>query len=349
MSGLNFPHKKAPSRITMAKVGEGDPRWVVQSREDGKNVNNWHWSETDCIPWARKHLTALLSDLTILDDPEQGHCKTKRVQSVSGECTANIRKGKSIFFYEIEVKVPWEGKLKGSEVNIKGLLTLPYISEEHDDNKMEVKVLCESTGLESERLTSMVRAKGVPVIQNKVAEFLEALRAKFSVKNTTQETPQQLPPLEQKKDTAADPPKPTKSTGTLATKTVKIKEEFRGSANDVYKSMVDPQMLNAIMQGSASMNPIEGGTFSLLGGAITGENIKLVPGTKIVQKWRFTSWPAGHYSRVTIDLTEEEGVTNLSLVQESVPYDDAEKTEEGWRRNIWGRAKMMFGFGPIPF
>lgn len=27
----------------MAKVGEGDPRWIVTGREDGKNVNNWHW------------------------------------------------------------------------------------------------------------------------------------------------------------------------------------------------------------------------------------------------------------------------------------------------------------------
>jgi hypothetical protein len=27
----------------MAKIGETDPRWIVQKREDGKNVNAWHW------------------------------------------------------------------------------------------------------------------------------------------------------------------------------------------------------------------------------------------------------------------------------------------------------------------
>jgi hypothetical protein len=27
----------------MAKWGEGDPRWIVEEREDAKNVNNWHW------------------------------------------------------------------------------------------------------------------------------------------------------------------------------------------------------------------------------------------------------------------------------------------------------------------
>ena len=33
----------------MAKWGEGDPRWIVEHRDDGKNVNNWHW----CVlpPW----------------------------------------------------------------------------------------------------------------------------------------------------------------------------------------------------------------------------------------------------------------------------------------------------------
>ena len=27
----------------MAKWGQGDPRWIVEEREDGTNVNNWHW------------------------------------------------------------------------------------------------------------------------------------------------------------------------------------------------------------------------------------------------------------------------------------------------------------------
>ena len=27
----------------MAKWGEGDPRWIVEERDDGTNVNNWHW------------------------------------------------------------------------------------------------------------------------------------------------------------------------------------------------------------------------------------------------------------------------------------------------------------------
>ena len=29
----------------MAKWGEGDPRWIVEERQDSHNVNNWHWKE----------------------------------------------------------------------------------------------------------------------------------------------------------------------------------------------------------------------------------------------------------------------------------------------------------------
>jgi hypothetical protein len=38
----------------MAKVGEGDPRWIVQNRADGTNVNQWHWTESDFTGWAKK-------------------------------------------------------------------------------------------------------------------------------------------------------------------------------------------------------------------------------------------------------------------------------------------------------
>jgi len=27
----------------MAEFGKGDPRWIVNEREDGRNVNAWHW------------------------------------------------------------------------------------------------------------------------------------------------------------------------------------------------------------------------------------------------------------------------------------------------------------------
>lgn len=278
------------------------------------------------------------------------------MNNVSGECTANIRKGKTIFFYELELKASWEGRVKGDETTTKGQFTAPYISEENDDDKMEVKVSCDTEGVVAEKVLSLVRSRGTSVVQKKIAEFLTALRAEFSVKATPQPAPTQasLPPFQSAAQTApSNPsiaPKATSSSSkSVATKTIKLRDEFRGPAMEVYQSMVDPQRLNAIMQGSATMDPTERGKFSFFNGTITGENVTLVPASKIVQKWRFSSWPEGHYSTVRIDLAEEDGVTVLNLTQENVPSGEADKTEEGWRQNIWGRAKMMFGFGPMLF
>eukprot|EP00210_Caulerpa_lentillifera_P008990 g8580.t1 len=44
----------------MARWGEGDPRWLVENRNDGRNVNQWHWEEFNKIDWAKNRLSELL-------------------------------------------------------------------------------------------------------------------------------------------------------------------------------------------------------------------------------------------------------------------------------------------------
>ena len=43
----------------MAKLGEGDARWIVRKRDDGANVNGWHWSEKNLTPWSEERLREL--------------------------------------------------------------------------------------------------------------------------------------------------------------------------------------------------------------------------------------------------------------------------------------------------
>mmetsp|Transcript_12156 Transcript_12156/g.30794 ORF Transcript_12156/g.30794 Transcript_12156/m.30794 type:complete len:116 (-) Transcript_12156:1229-1576(-) len=44
----------------MALKGEGDPRWIVEEREDGKNLNAWHWEERNLLPWIKSRLPHFL-------------------------------------------------------------------------------------------------------------------------------------------------------------------------------------------------------------------------------------------------------------------------------------------------
>ena len=45
----------------MAKLGEGDERWIVKEREDGAIVNYWHWQEMDAFEWSRSRFAHLLT------------------------------------------------------------------------------------------------------------------------------------------------------------------------------------------------------------------------------------------------------------------------------------------------
>lgn len=50
----------------MAKLGEGDARWIVNDMGDsGKNVNNWHWREYDCLQWSEAQLKNSLIGLDL--------------------------------------------------------------------------------------------------------------------------------------------------------------------------------------------------------------------------------------------------------------------------------------------
>jgi activator of HSP90 ATPase len=96
----------------MALKGQGDPRWIVESRADGANVNAWHWTETDLSEWAKDKLKQLLAGIPIESDKFVGGTTT--VTHVDGDVTVNTRKQKTIVLYELDVTVKWEGQLTSS-------------------------------------------------------------------------------------------------------------------------------------------------------------------------------------------------------------------------------------------
>ena len=52
----------------MAKLGEGDARWIVRERDDGANVNGWHWSEKNLTPWSEERLRELLVGISAFEE-----------------------------------------------------------------------------------------------------------------------------------------------------------------------------------------------------------------------------------------------------------------------------------------
>lgn len=152
----------------MAKVGEGDARWIVQERADGTNVHGWHWQERDVLKWSQARLTELLSNLTILNGQDQVFISSTTIESVTGEALINNRKKKLIPSYELAVKGQWTGEIKdGSQnsiVSASGNFQLPYISDENADEDPELTVSLTDEGAGQQRLKQAFVNKGKMVL-----------------------------------------------------------------------------------------------------------------------------------------------------------------------------------------
>ena len=91
----------------------------------------------------------------------------------------------------------------------------------------------------------------------------------------------------------------------------------------------------------ASISRRVSGKFTAYDGYIEGVNLELTPDKKIVQSWRGSDWPVGHYSRATFSLREIEGGTQLTFTQTDVPEDQYESISQGWRDYYWKPMKKM--------
>jgi activator of HSP90 ATPase len=86
---------------------------------------------------------------------------------------------------------------------------------------------------------------------------------------------------------------------------------------------------------SADISKAEGGAFKMFGGDISGRNIELVPGTRVVQAWRSGAWPAGVYSLVSFVLSSDGKDTKLVFDQVGYPADAHDMLDGGWSQMYW--------------
>jgi activator of HSP90 ATPase len=124
-------------------------------------------------------------------------------------------------------------------------------------------------------------------------------------------------------------------------KTIKQAVTFKASAHDVYEALMDAEKHARFTGDRASISRKVGGAFTAYGDYIEGKNIELVPDQKIVQSWRASDWPEGHYSRVTYSLKEKDGVTSLTFTQTDIPDEAADDVAQGWRDYYWKPMKKM--------
>jgi activator of HSP90 ATPase len=127
----------------------------------------------------------------------------------------------------------------------------------------------------------------------------------------------------------------------MKARTIRQTVTFNASPHEVYEMLMDSEKHTEFTESPATISRKVGGRFSTYDDYSTGTNVELVQDRKIVQKWRGSDWPKGHYSIATFELKGAGGKTKLVFTQIDVPEDQYEAISEGWKEFYWDKMKKV--------
>ena len=108
------------------------------------------------------------------------------------------------------------------------------------------------------------------------------------------------------------------------------------SPEEIYQAWLDSLGHSEMTGGAASMSDQVGAAVSAWDGYISGRNLELVPGERIVQSWRTTEFADEHGdSVITVVLQEVGEGTLLTLEHSNVPDEHRSYEEGGWQQNYF--------------
>jgi uncharacterized protein YndB with AHSA1/START domain len=107
--------------------------------------------------------------------------------------------------------------------------------------------------------------------------------------------------------------------------------ELPVSPTRIYDAFLDAEQHSAMTGASATSEPRIGGRFTAWDGYIEGTYVELVPGARIVARWRTSEFPEGSPdSRLEIQFAENGAGTKLTLIHSDIPDGQASSYLRGW-------------------
>src|SRR4030067_2531772 len=119
-------------------------------------------------------------------------------------------------------------------------------------------------------------------------------------------------------------------------KTIKQKIIIPTSPDALYEAFMDAKIHSAFTGSKATCDPKIGGKFTAWDGYISGRNLELEKGKKIVQEWITTEWPQDYPpSKLELTFNQVDGNTEIIMVHSNVPADQANELLEGGTAFYW--------------
>jgi activator of HSP90 ATPase len=112
---------------------------------------------------------------------------------------------------------------------------------------------------------------------------------------------------------------------------------------EVFDALLDGKKHSKLTGGKATGSATVGSTFTAWDGYISGKNLELEPGERILQDWQTTEWPDGApASQVEWTFRAKDGGTEVTLVHSNVPPEQVESYRQGWIDYYWDPMKEYF-------
>jgi hypothetical protein len=128
----------------------------------------------------------------------------------------------------------------------------------------------------------------------------------------------------------------------MITKTLKQTVVFKGASPRAVYDLIVVSRKHASLSGQKV-----GGAFSAWNGHLTGFNLALRPGKKIVQAWRATGWWPDHYSIAIFDFHKVAAGTKLTFTQIGIPPHRYSGHYRGWIETYWTPMQEILGDGHL--
>jgi activator of HSP90 ATPase len=133
----------------------------------------------------------------------------------------------------------------------------------------------------------------------------------------------------------------------MKTKTIRQTVTFQATPTEVYQMLMDSRKHQSLSGEKANISKRVGGRFTAWGSHITGVNLVLKPGERIVQAWRATGWPPDYYSIAIFELRKIGKATKLQFTQIGVPPNRYSGHYRGWIETYWTPMREIFATGAI--
>jgi activator of HSP90 ATPase len=112
----------------------------------------------------------------------------------------------------------------------------------------------------------------------------------------------------------------------------------------VYDTWISSEGHSAMTGAAATVDPHVGGVYEAWDGYISGTNLVLEPGRRIVQSWRTTEFTDDDDdARIEVLLEPAENATKLTIRHTNVPDGHRSYENGGWQSNYFDPMREYFG------